>query len=389
MEILQKARIAGAVMLATAGVAVGTAQADSLLAPLVISASNYQTYFNFKVPDGQNKLSPVGAYSDTIHYTWIKKGVSLGALTNPEHRMDACTITDNMGKTSANDMIFQDSDGNVATPSQPAAGVHPDSSTPNGYDATPFVGMAVITDSANTQDDAEHPEEGGMSGFAYIVNTATGDIQDYKLLNNHRSIKAGDFSSGFVAKKSVDLSWMGSAQATAEGDSIFPQTGWTVMVTGPDMAQDGGDYSSVYDASVVLSQDTRKVNGVTDATQDSPQAALAAYDINGVGSKGVVNNDEGYSSGELKIEITCMGSFTRDDLMDAQLLADTKYGGWARLSISPTDGTDGVAPHKASGAMVYRADAFAVPPHATPVLTMQVETSGHLTKGKNHPNRPF
>jgi len=391
MKILQKARIAGAVMLATAGVAVGTAQADSLLAPLVIATTgSFETYFSFKVPGGNNTVGALN--SDTIHYTWIKKGTTLADMTD---LTAPCSLTNNSGSTSANDMIFQDSRGNVATP----AGAHNDASLPNGYNATDFVGMVVITDVKNSVDPAEHPAEGGMSGFAYIVNTLTGDVQDYKLLNNHRSVKDGDFSAGFVAKKSVDLSWMGSNHAgyfvptppavLAAFPGVTARTGWTVMVTGPDMARDGGLFGSSYDPSVILSQNTRKVNGVIDATQDSPQDAMLGYGVGGAAGKGVMDNDEGFTSGNVSTAVTCMGSFTRANLMDAQLLADTRFGGWTRLSISTQDGATGVTPHRAAGAMVYRADAFAIAPHPTPVITMQVETSGHLKKGANHPNRPF
>ena len=384
MKIFKKAQIATAVFAATAGISVTTAQADSLLAPLVIADTVYETYFNFKVPG-----ATVGALGDVIHYTWIKKGTALGAMANLGTR---CTITNNSGRASSNDMIFQDSRGNTATP----AGPHNDGSLPNGYNATNFVGMAVITDTTNTP--AQHspvPSEGGMSGFAYIVNTVTGDVQDYKLLNNHRSLVDGDFQSGFTSKKSVDLSWMGSFQGAyllnpgIPGGGFFTgvtaQTGWSAMVTGPDMAQDGGTFSSVYDVSASFSQNTRTVNGVLDATQDSPQMAMAGY-----GTKGVMDNDEGFTSGNVATAVTCMGSFVRANLMDAQLLADTRYGGWTRLSISPQDGPTGVTPHRASGALVYRADQFIMPQHqAAPVITMQPETSGHLLSGKNHPNRPF
>jgi len=389
MKSFKKIQIAAAVMAATAGIAVSTAQADSLLAPLVVADTNYATYFSFKVPG-----ATAGSMDDTVHYTWIKKGTtlaSLGDLPAP------CTITNNAGKASKNDMIFQDSRGNTATP----AGPHNDGSTPNGYNATSFVGMAVITDKTNmpANNGNSVPSEGGMSGFAYIVDTATGDIQDYKLLNNHRSLLDGDFSAGFTANKSVDLSWMGSNQLSYLGGTPTPaatiaafpgigaQTGWTAMVTGPDMAQDGGLFSSIYDASVVLSQNTRTANGVLDAGQDSPQDAMGPY-----GTKGVMDNDEGFTSGNVSVAVTCMGVFTRSNMMDAQLLADTRYGGWTRLSISTQDGATGVSPHRASGAMVYRADRFDVMGAQGVLkteLTMQPETAGHLRKGHNHPNRPF
>jgi len=379
MEILQKARIAGAVMLATAGVAVGTAQADSLLAPLVIDGSGYETYFNFKML-GANAAAP-GAGTDNIHYTWIRKGPTLASLSY-SNRATGCEMFDINGTGSLNDMIFQQVDqvGNIATP----AGSHSDLSSPAGhaYPVDSFVGMAVISDMSNVAPNVGSipaQPEGQMSGFAYIVNTATGDIQDYKLINNHRSAADGDFSAAFTSKKSVDLAWMGSAA----GNVLFPgdlaQTGWTIMVTGPDMSQDRGLYSSTYDASVTLGQDPRTENLL---------AAVPAQDAPLAGLKGVYDNDERFYSGEVTGNVTCMSTFTRADLMSAAQTYSTRNGGWTRLSISTVDGVSGVTKHRSSGALVYRADRFNMGLNGLKI-TMQPETSGHMTTGRNHPNRPF
>ena len=359
-----------------AGGSMNVVEADSLLAPLIIADTNYKTYFNFKVPGGKNSVGKLN--NNVIHYTWIKKGTSINAL---KKLSQPCSIINNKGRTSANDMIFQDSQGNVATP----AGLHNDRSQPNGYNASNFVGMAVITDMANAQSaQSPVPSEGGVSGYAYIVNTATGNIQDYKLLNNHRSVADGDFGSGFVSKKSVDLFWMGGADPVGGFTGVAAKTDWVAVVTGFDMAQDGGLFSSTYDVSATFSQNIRKVNGVIDATQDSPQLANLGY-----GGKGVMGNDEGFTSGNISVAVTCMGSFNRTDIMDAQLLVDTRFGGWARLSISPQDGRSGVSPHRATGAIVYRFDRFKVGQFVSPVVTIQPETSGHLLSGRNHPNRAF
>jgi len=376
MGLLNKIYNGRVVLMTTVGLSFSGVYADSLLAPLVIADSNYETYFSFKVPAGRNTVGRLN--SNTIHYTWIKKGTSLGALK----KLNApCSIVNNKGRVSANDMVFQNSRGIVATP----AGLHNDQSQPNGYNASNYVGMVVISDLANTLPaESLITNEGGMSGFAYIVNITTGNIQDYKLLNNHRSLADGDFGKGFTSKKSVDLSWMGGGVSVAGYTGVSAKTDWFAVVTGFDMAQDGGLFSSLYDASVTFSQNTRTVNGVIDATQDSPQLANLGY-----GTKGVMNNDEGFTSGNISIKVNCMGSFDRAEIMDAQLLADTRFGGWVRLSISPQDGATGVSVHRATGALVYRADTFTTPYSQTPVVTIQPETSGHLLSGKNHPNRPF
>ena len=165
---------------------------------------------------------------------------------------------------------------------------------------------------------------------------------------------------------------------------MVAKTDWLAVVTGLDMAHDGGLFSSTYDVNVTFSQNIRKVNGVIDATQDSPQLANLGY-----GGKGVMGNDEGFTSGNISVAVTCMGSFNRADIMDAQLLVDTRFGGWTRLSISPQDGRSGVSPHRATGAMVYRIDRFKVGQFVSPVVTIQPETIGHLLSGRNHPNRAF
>lgn len=355
----------------------GGVYADSLLAPLVIDDNNFETYFSFKVAGEKNSVGRLNA--NTIHYSWIKKGSSISNLKDLRR---PCTIINNKGKISANDMVFQDSQGNVATP----AGSHNDRSQPNGYNASNYVGMVVITDLNNTKsDEAQTNGEGGMSGFAYIVNTATGNIQDYKLINNHHSLEDGNFSNGFTSKKSVDLSWLGGGASINGFAGTAVKTDWLAVVTGPDMAQDGGLFSSTYDPSVTLSQNTRTSNGAIDATQESPQLSNLGY-----GQKGIMGNDEGFTSGNISTTITCMGLFNRADIMDPQLLADTSSGGWVRLSISPSDGASGVSPHLATGALVYRMDSFVLPSFPlSRVVTMQPETSGHLASGRSHTNRPF
>jgi len=376
MDLLSKGYIGRAALIASVGLIFGGVYADSLLAPMVIADSNFETYFSFKTPKGRSSARRLN--SSIIHYTWIKKGTSISAL---KKLSTPCSIINNKGRTSANDMVFQDSRGNVATP----AGPHNDRSQPNGYNATNYVGMVVITDLGNTLPTQSLPlNEGGMSGFAYIVNITTGNVQDYKLLNNHRSMVDGDFGSGFTSKKSVDLSWLGGGTPVGGYTGVAVKTDWLAVVTGFDMAQDGGAFSSLYDVSATFSQDTRAVNGTIDPTQDSPQLANLGY-----GTKGVMGNDEGFTSGDLSVTVTCMGLFDRAEMMDAQLLADTRFGGWVRLSISPQDGATGVSKHRSTGAVVYHMDRFITPFRQTPVVTMQPETSGHLLLGRNHPNRPF
>ena len=358
-KISQKINVAGAVFAVLAGASLVTsAQADSLLAPLVVNTTNYETYFAFKMKGATG--------ADGIHYTWIKKGTvfaDLARLNKP------CIMENNMGKGSKGDMIFQSARGfnryyNNTVPA--------DGSTPAGYNAGNFVGMTVIDDVANLA--KGHSTEGDSSGFAYIVNTATGLVQDYKLLNNHRSSDSGDFGAGFISKHVVDFAWMSGTNPFAPAAGLAPATGWTVSVTGADMTKHSGTYNSTYGVAVKISQAQR-------AGEDSPQAIMGG---------GVVNNDETVISGDKPVTVTCMGSLTRADLLSPLQLAGTVNGGWARKSIVPqTDayaGTD--TPKTAKGAFVFRGD-FAIMPNGLPNATMQAETGGHLSPGNNHANRPY
>jgi len=380
--------VAAAVMATTLGVAAGTAQADSLLAPLIINTSAgaasapyaagpVSTYLNIKVK-GANGFNLLGAPTDTLHYVWHKKGTRVVDLAN---LAAPCVMINNNGKVTANDMVFQDTN-RTGSSWYPSGVQAPDRSSPTSYTAGDFVGMVVVSDSANTGTKGSGDPEGNMSGFGYIVDAASGDVVDYKLLNNHHSATDGDFSAGFTSKKVVDFSWMSSTMGVDRG----PLTGWTAVVTGPDMSKHVNTFTDQYDATVLFSQTTH-----ADGTQDSPL-------ING--QSGVFNNDEGFTSANPKVKVTCMGSFTRATLLgaDPQLLSDTRHGGWLRMSIQPTTRTNPLtgaqfpANHAATGAVVYRDDVInAGGQHASPLgqHTMQVETSGHLAKGANHANRPY
>jgi len=356
--------------------------ADSLLAPLIINtgagASSVpyatgpvSTYLNLKLKGKSPFVKKLGVAIpvDELHYVWIKKGQSVSDLMNLK---TPCRMIDNMGYVSANDMVFQDTGLVPALANRVPSGLPiPDMSRPNTYYGGDFVGMLVITDKVNTGKNGSNDSEGDMSGFAYIVDAASGDVVSYKLLNNHHSAAEGDFSGGFISKKSVDFSWLSSRVANKG-----VVTGWTAMVTGPDMARHTGLFSDAYDATVSFSQ---KIH--PDGTQDSPL-------ING--QSGVFNNDEGFTSANPHFSVTCMGSFTRTNLLggDPQLLADTANGGWMRMSIAPKIGSN----KRASGAIVYRDDVInAGGVHASPQgsHSMIIETSGHLAKGANHANRPY
>lgn len=383
MKSFRKAQIAGAVMLATAGVAVSTAQAESLLAPLVIQGTNgWNTYFAFKM--GQTS-------SNRIHYTYLQKGNTVGALIE---YTQGCQISDNTGAGSPGDMIYQRADGAkmyytglglTTNAIDPNTGnlVDADKSSPNGFSTGPFVGMIVL----NTDND----QDGDMSGFGYLVNPVGPTILDYKLLNNHHSTTEGDFSIGFISKTAVDFMWLSSVPnggslipphvdfaGNVIPGGIVPVTGWTLSVTGPDMAKhglqaDGTQWSSMYNATVNVSQQRRGGN-------TSPAEMVA----------GAFNNDEVVVSGDLPFPVTCMGSFTHNSFLTPLQNLSTQWGGWTRKSIVGQVGAPaaGYEARTATGAIVYRADSDMLN-GLSAFTTMQVETGGHLAAGHNHVNRPY
>ena len=408
-KYINKARLAGAVMLATMGVAAGTAQAESLLAPLIINnttaTQNVETFLQYKV--GFLAGAPLNKDGfATTHYHWIQKNWNDGnfftgkpqvgnvignipVLAAPDDVIGnyykrpkkACRVKNDFGKMTPKDMIYQSTrahleNGVYATtviPSTNAASMaqygitqpmHWDdqSSAPSWIGN--FLGMLVIDDVSSGND-----EEGNMSGFAYVVDALNGYMLDYKLINNHRSTKSGDFSAGFMSKKSIDYSWLPDAVA---------QTEWYTAVMSDDMTfaaeQNPG---SVYDASVMIGSQPR------DKGQSSPQEITK-------NSKGVFDHDENFRSGAPDYEVTCLSGYDRSAFLFSDQVIFTSEGGWTRRSITPwNEGHFSTA----SGALTYKLERsnVTIPQSVFRPVSWQVETSGHLSNGRsgNHANRPY
>lgn len=371
----------GAVAAAVAGslMVSGVASADSVLAPFVVGVNDgAQTYFSLKARgNGSVNARMSGSSMTDLHYVWFKKNVAtdpdpLDSLTDFGR---PCEVSNNNGRVSPWDMVFQRAVGSATVGATAATAATTqmnllgagtalgggdltalDASQPNGYTAGDFVGFVVITDEANDNDNAavkDLANEGELSGFGYVVDPSNNIVLDYKLLNNHRSKVEGDFSAGFIAKKSVDFSWFPVGMA---------DTRWLTVVTGEDMLKADSGAGS-YDATVYLSQDTA-------SGSVSPQAPM--------GGSGVYNNDEKVTSGAKNIRVTCMGALGREHLLSTLQLADTVDGGWKRMSIqnSATRATDTGANSStattqvASGAIIYKQEVInfapALPGYVTP-----------------------
>lgn len=384
----------GAVAAAVAGslMVSGVASADSVLAPFVVGVNDgAQTYFSLKARgNGSVNARMSGSSMTDLHYVWFKKNVAtdpdpLDSLTDFGR---PCEVSNNNGRVSPWDMVFQRAVGSA----DPATGTATtqmnllgaagtafgggdltalDASQPNGYTAGDFVGFVVITDEANDNDNAavkDLANEGELSGFGYVVDPTNNIVLDYKLLNNHRSKVEGDFSGGFIAKKSVDFSWFPVGMA---------DTRWLTVVTGEDMLKADSGAGS-YDATVFLSQDTA-------SGSVSPQVPM--------GGSGVYNNDEKVTSGARNIRVTCMGALGREHLLSTLQMADTVDGGWKRMSIqnSATRATETGANSStattqvASGAIIYKQEVIdfsrALPGYVTPEAVRGVNTNiGKLNK---------
>ena len=432
MKFFQKAQIAGAVMLATAGITMSTAQADSLLAPLVVDDTSWDTYFAFKM-QGASGFNLLGRPTDPIHYTWIQKGtqwahlmvdyVDLGPTVadndDVAYGPRPCRMYDNWGRGTANDIVFQSARGSTPTFVSNFVVTGGDRSRPNGYNngaAVPaggnFAGMVVIDDTANTDTAGQGSDapEGNMSGFAYLVNPGQNLMLDYKLLNNHHRAVSGDFSLGFISKHVVDLMWLPDntffpnvygpipaipAPGAGTGGTLNRShtTNWYAAVTGPDMAKHTGTYNSTYGLQVVLSSNQR---GALNVVNERPTALESAPTT---GFAQAYNNDERALSGDNPLTITCAGMFQRDDFLTGPQANSSRNGGWARRSIIPLNDAFAGAntPKIASGAIVYRGDTFVnirdidgtSGAGVGGAMTLQVETGGHLNPAANHANRAY
>lgn len=354
--------MAAAVALST--MAMGSAKADSLLAPLIISdlvGTGFETIISLKIR-GNGVQNNNFATVSPVNYTYLRKGFNLGHMFNLNRE---CTHENGPGTMSPWDMNTHTVEPLVDVLAKTPGTDQSVAFTPASWAfGAPFYGMAVIDDLDSVATTGN--VEGNSSGFGYVINYVTGSMFDYKLLNNHKSTAQGDFSVGFTRKTSVDLSW----------NPLFrTPTIWLGVATGDDMTN-----GSAWDGSIRISQDTNTALG--NITPTVPHAAPGPIPVN---KTGVYNNDELNISGDNPVNITCMGLFTYPDFMNATQLVNTVFnGGWTRKSIIG----DGV---RSTGGMVYKAELHLIPSiiSNSGVVSFQPETSGHLSAVGPRPNRPY
>lgn len=349
----------GAVAAAVAGslMVSGLASADSVLAPLVIGLNNplgggVQTYFSIKMR-GNGTVDSGGSASSKLHYRYFRKGTSLASLRDFS---TPCQVSNNRGTGSAWDMIYQRAvKANGTLPNFDLLGAE-DLSTPNGYSNAGgnFVGFMTISDEANLQADPNVKDlanEGELSGFAYVVDPTNNLVLDYKLINNHRSKVDNVFNNGFIAKNSVDFSWLPRR--------IARSTQWLVLAVNDDMKLAEQTSNGQYDATVFISQDT-PAGGVSPSLPSSKNPLVL--------EGGVYNNDETVASGPKSTYVTCMGLMTKSDVMQDSQVNATLNGGWKRMAITGSSKRAGDAAGltasstdakmSAKGALVYKAEVL-------------------------------
>ncbi|MGH8559914.1 MAG: hypothetical protein ACRESZ_21175 [Methylococcales bacterium] len=405
---------------AALGVAVTVpASADSLLAPLVVSTGNIQTYFQLKVqgdpgPTGKGIADARWSTSSDLHYYWFQRGVQVSDLRlNPAgwspFRVSraglGCEKTDVRGVVSPWDMVFQSL--TVAPPLGPINPPTPVDQSVAQFVSGPFVGFMILDDEvagvsvgfdpANPNPNKPHQsQEGQFSGSAYVVDFVQNIVLDYKLLNNHNSAESGNFAAGFISKKVVDFQWWPENQFFTE---------WLVLAVGRGMTQDisGIPSSDIsWPGRVQIRQDLPAFPG-------GPSARTPFG-----GQQGVYNNDERVFSGTRNPTIDCMALIDRSSIMPENPWVNTVHGGWTRKNLTPVlDSSGGIS---ANGAIVYRFEtgiaqygpqpqtvgypgypnvfgANTVPTNTfrsapVNVTSFQVESSGHLQNGER-PNRPY
>lgn len=347
--------LAASILVGFAGVS-STAQADSILAPLVIAdiATGWYTVFSLKAR-GLGLPSDKMANLTDIHYTWRRKSGTLGGMfTAPAQ---GCTHLDGTGKISSWDTLTHTADPFLDFIAKTPGSDGSSAFTPHGIFTTNFYGYTVISDVANL---SSATEEGNLSGEVAVYNVIGGIMLDYKMLNNHKSSDFGDFKKGFTAKTSVDFQWN-----PINRDVTF----WLGLATGPDMVN--GNYGAV------ISQ-----NAHPNGSDDPKIPHNLAPNTQG----GVYDNDEVNYSGNQDYAFNCMSAFTLNEVVQPAVIPFVANGGWARKSIVGSGG--------ATGAMIYKAALKFVPIVTSGVLNIAFtsETSGHLNRGfdgKTHANRPY
>jgi hypothetical protein len=335
-------------------IATGTAQADSVLAPLLVSdiVNGWVSVINLKARGQGFADNQFNNGTTALHYTYLKKSNNIAGLFNNPL---GCEHDNGSGTISSWDMLTHTVDPFVDALAKSPGSDLSTPYTPLGFPFDSFAGMAVIDDVVNL----DTANEGNLSGHVSVFNLIAGIQLDYRLLNNHRSTASGDFSVGFTRKSSVDLTWAPQNREL---------TLWLAVATGQNMTA-----GNSYNGTATISQNTRIGNS----------DPAAPHELFPNTSGGVYNNDERNLSQDVPVTVNCMGMFSVADVTNNSQQFNSIHGGWKRNSIVGGNGAD--------GAMVYKAALKFIPSiiAGRAIISFNTETSGHLAIGNEHPNRPY
>jgi hypothetical protein len=293
--MLQQSKLASAVAVAigASAVALGSAQAGTILFPQITVSPTVTTIVTVMNAGDGYELNG----SETLHYKYYWKPWE-GTVSNSTH----CTERNRYLPTSKNDIQTMDIGGAVFG-SAGRGVMFADESVNNNWDKNPvdyslganLPGNPAVHRAFMIVDNADNQFFGDLAGEAILMEVVNGASWGYQAFQNTGS---GDANFAGIASDQYSLvAYMPPAEVT---------TKFQATVVSPDM-----------DASVDYSEDTTLGVRVLD-----PFGPITA---------GVYDRDENFFSGGVDQDITCIGAWNIQDLYP-DAAATTAAGGWTNIT---------------------------------------------------------
>jgi len=325
----KKLASAVAVAVGASAVALGTAQAGTILFPQIAISPNITTVISvMNAGDGYER--PVGSGNETLHYRyywkpWLDKTYNADD-PNTIQTENRCVERNRYLPTSKNDIQTFDI-GNVAFGSAGRGVMFLDASVNNDWDndpvnyslgdeATLLGGEGAHRAFLLVDNDSEAPWGPDLAGEALIIDIAGGSAFGYQAFANRRS---SDFEFDDFA------SFQYSLVAYMAPDEVTTRFAVTVLdgESGDNMAQ-----RTVYDNTAHIGV------RVLDGLWDDPDSETVP---------GVYDRDENFFSGGIDRPVTCLGAWDIEDLYPDAAFS-TPGGGWTNVTNYyveyDTDGVD-------------------------------------------------
>lgn len=282
----------------------GTTGTSNLLFPYVTTATGSYTFLSVAV---QKNTAPAAGASVPVHFTYSMKATSAANSASCNHLDGDATMT-------TNDLMQFEIQGKVDMKTQFADTTSTPKLYPNTAAASNQQGMVIVNNrSGSTYGSGATYLDGILYGEARIISTATGLAAGYSTDDLHTAAGVGP--------------------AVNFGAAGGPDGGLSTKVISwfPDPA--------VTTSWFILPLDTENnmaFNGNVAATYQV-QDATATQTTVGIG--GHYNNNEGFQSSVAKASVTCMGTFSRADLLGSLNSPWSANGGWGNfVSVNSTTG---------------------------------------------------